>query len=490
VWSLRTAKIVIIFAGCLGMAYTQLTSCAAAIKYIQTLGGGGLHVGIFNALPTGMLFMQFVAAYLANSLKFRRRWWFWVTIAQRLIMLPFALGPWLFPQISDIVWLWTFLGAWAINNGMTHFSSPLWLSWMGDYLPKEGLNSFWGTRHLWMQLTAAASLLGGGIYLLESGVDARIGYAVMVVVATVLGVIDILMFYRVEEPPVVPLPRASFREILSGPFKHPGFRSFISFTCFWHVAAMIGAPFISLYLLEYIGMSLFQLLLLWTSAWVGGAISSRWLGHLAETYGNRPILIICTTLKSINMIALLVVQPGNVWQQFYWMVPVFMIDMTLNTGIAIANNGFLLKNSPAANRTMFIAAGTAVAGLCGGVTSIICGGLLTLTNGASLSIGSYQFNGFHALFLASLLMRLVAVALVRRVKEPDVHGTMRVVTTLIGVGPIRMLLYPVGLYRSRWADEAKALKRAGRGPTMNDADITIDCEDISPVVSTAKSAVR
>jgi hypothetical protein len=31
---------------------------------------------------------------------------------------------------------------------------------------------------------------------------------------------------------------------------------------------------------------------------------------------------------------------------FWIMVPVFIIDSLLNAGIAIANNGFMLKNSP------------------------------------------------------------------------------------------------------------------------------------------------
>ncbi len=440
---------VIVVAGCMGMAYTQLTACAAAIKYIQALGGNGFHVGIFNALPTGMLFMQFVAAYVANQLKYRRQRWFWVSIAQRLMLLPFVIGPYVFPQLGNQFWLWAFLLAWAVNNGLTHFGTPLWLSWMGDYLPKKGLNTFWGVRHLWMQLTAATALLASGLFLLSPESDFQAGYATLVAVATVVGVVDILMFFKVNEPPVTPLPQAGLWEVLSGPFHHRGFRSFIGFTCFWHVSAMIGAPFISLYLFEVVGMSLFQVLLLWTFSWIGGAISSRWLGRLAEEYGNRPVLIICTTLKSINMIALLLTGSGHPWLALLWLAPVFMIDMALNTGIAIANNGFMLKHSPAANRTMFIAAGTAVAGLAGGITSVLCGWYLITMNGWSTTIGPYQLNGFRTLFLVSLLMRLVATVLVKRVHEPTSTRTSRVLTLLIGVDVTRVLRFPVGLYRQR-----------------------------------------
>jgi MFS family permease len=272
----------------------------------------------------------------------------------------------------------------------------------------------------------------------------------------VLGVIDILLFLKVDEPPVTRLPTSSVREILAGPFGHPEFRSFIGFTCFWHVAAMIGAPFISLYLLQYVGMQLFQVLLLWTGAWAGGAISSRWLGRMAERHGNRPVLILCTALKSVNMVALLLV-PREPWLSFWLLLPVFMVDMALNTGITIANNGYMIKNSPVANRTMYIAAGTAIAGLCGGVASIVSGQVLTGISDWPIAPGWWNFTGFHVLFGVSLMMRLAAVLLVRRVRERDALPTTKVVKLLIGINPIRFLRYRAGPYEWRWRSESVVL---------------------------------
>lgn len=445
-WSLRQARTAIVIAGCLGTAYTQLTTSAASIQFCRALGGGGLHIGVQAAIPTLMLFMQFLAAWLANRLEYRRRYWFWLTLLQRLLLLPMAAGPWLFPEVSQSAWLWAFLAAFAVEQGLTHFTTPLWLSWMGDYLPKQGLNAYWGVRHLWMQLTAAAVLLGSGLWLSSDGVDIRHGFAALVGLGTVLGIIDICLFHKVEEPRVTQLPQASLREVLSGPFRHAGFRSFIGFTCFWHFAAMTGAPFISLYLLQYVGMSLFQVLLLWTFSWVGGAISSRWLGRAADHYGNRPVLTLCIALKSGLMASLLVVPREPAWA-LWLLAPIFMVDMALNTGIAIANNGFLMKHSPAANRTMFIAAGTAVAGLVGGLTSIVCGAWLTYMGDWSLPFVGRPINGFHVLFAVSIMLRFVALALVTRIQEPHVRPTMHMVTTLIGANPWRVLRFPVGLYR-------------------------------------------
>ncbi len=430
------------------MAYTQLTTSAASIEFVRELGGTGLHIGIFGALPTGMLFLQFLAAVVANRLRFRRRLWFWLTLIQRLIVLPVAAGPWLFPEVPDTVWVWAFLLGTAANQGLIHFTTPLWLSWMGDYLPHNGLNRYWGVRHLWMQWTAAASMLISVWVLMGTDLSIRFVLPMLVGLGAVLGVIDICLFSRVDEPPVTPHPSPSVWELLRGPFRNRDFRSFIRFTSYWHFAAMLGAPFISLFLLEVVGLSIGQVLLLWTCSWVGGAIFSRRLGQWAETYGNRAVLIVCIWLKPLNMIALLLI-PTDPTIVMSVLIPVFMVDAVLNAGVAIANNGFMLKNSPAANRTMYIAAGTAFAGLIGGATAIVAGGTLAVLQ----SRGADPSTAFHALFAASLAMRIVACGLVLRVRELATETPLPTLTSLIGASPSRILRFPVGLYRNWTSDE-------------------------------------
>lgn len=429
------------------MAYTQLTLSAASIDFVRTLGGTGLHVGILNALPVGMLFLQFLAAVVANHLVYRRRLWMALSLLQRSIVVPVAFGPVFWPEVSDAAWTWAFLAAIALNQGLLHFCTPLWLSWMGDYLPHGDLNAYWGLRQRWMQWTAAGSLLFGALLLYQTGLGVRIGYPILAVIAACFGILDILLFLKVEEPRVTPLPDANLKRVLLGPFLHPGFRSFIGFMCFWHFTAMIGAAFISLYLLQYVGMTLFAVLLLWTCSWTGGATMARWMGRLADRFGNKPLLVLCVTFKSINMIALLAV-PRDPAVAFWILVPVFMVDAVLNAGFAIATNGFLLKNSPAENRTMYIAAGTALAGLVGGLTAILGGGVLAALGDWSIRLGDWNYSAFHLLFTISLLLRFVAAGIVSRIHEPQSYDTVQVVTQLIGVTPLRVMRYPVGLYRS------------------------------------------
>ncbi|QDU96965.1 Major Facilitator Superfamily protein [Lignipirellula cremea] len=424
------------------MAYTQLTQSPATIRFAESLGATGLHMGILGAMPYCTLFMQFVAAVLANHLKYRRRVFLTIGIMQRLVLLPLAIGAAFAPPGYEMLYLWLLILATAANHAMANFCMPLWLSWMGDYLPRQGLSEFWGARHRWMQWAAAISLLGSAFYLWQSGLPIRVAYAGLIGVGSVLGVLDLLLFLKVEEPPVTQAKELRLGAVLTAPFRQPGYRSFISYACFWNFAAMIGAPFISWFLLSWIGMSLYQIMVIWTFSWIGGALFADRLGRWTERYGNRPMLIMCTFFKSANMIALLLI-PRDPNVAFLVLVPIFMLDAVLNAGIVIANNGFMLKNSPSENRSMYIAAGAALAGMVGGLTSIGAGAFLALAADWEWRSGDWTFTNFHVLFAASLVLRWASVLVAVRIHEPASKNTLHVVTQLIGATPLRLLRLPV-----------------------------------------------
>lgn len=429
-WSLKSAKRAIIVAGCLAAAYTQLTTSPATIAYIRSIGANELHIGILGALPTLMLFMQFIAAVIVNHLTYRRRIWFWAALTHRLMLLPTALGPWLFPECSDHFWVWMLLATTAINQGLLHFSSPLWLSWMGDYLPHKGLSAYWGKRQVWMQIAAALSLCAAAFLILKSGLPIAISYSVMTCVGTLCGVIDLLLFRRVMEPPVKQCPSPKLHQVFAEPFRNREFRRYIGFMCFWNFAAMAGAPFISLYLLSEVGMELFHVMLLWTISWVGGATLSRTLGRWADSHGSQPVLVMCVALKSSNMLALLLI-PHSPGIAFWILAPCFMLDAVLNAGILIANNGFMIKNSPSENRTMYIAATQAVAGMVGGLTSILAGWLMSAMAGQHWDVAGWRLGHFQVMFLSSIALRWMALAMTRYVQEPHARHTWDVVRELV-----------------------------------------------------------
>lgn len=463
-WSQAVAQRAIIVAGCLGMIYLQLTTSPATVQYARSLGANGFHIGILGALPTAMLFMQFVAGVAVTHVRYRRWLWLTVGITHRLVMLPAALGPMFWPDMPPGFWIWTLLGLTAVNYALSDFCHPLWMSWMGDYLPRQGLGRFWGRRHLWMHWTAAFALGLAALFTAYHPGGIKPAFAIMGVIAAFCGVADLLFFLWVDEPPVQTAPSPRLRDILVAPFQQREFRAFIGFMCFWHFAAMTGAPFISLFLLEYVGMDLFHVMLLWACSWIGGALTAGRMGWIADRFGHRPLLVLSIAFKSTLMLALILV-PSNPQLTFWLLIPVFMLDALLNAGIAIAQHGFLLSYSPVGNRTMYIAAGTAIAGMVGGVTSIASGAALRALAGWDFSFLAVGVSHFHVLFSISVALRLLAAVFVLRVEEPEAASTREVVTHL-------------------WQSAQRKFYR------LTNSTVRIDHPSPSSLLSAAESALR
>jgi hypothetical protein len=90
----------------------------------------------------------------------------------------------------------------------------------------------------------------------------------------------------------------------------------------------------------------------------------------------------------------------------------------------------MLKHTPSENRAMFVAAGTALAGMIGGITAILAGLALRQLEGWTLTYAGYTAVGFHVLFVISLALRLAGVHLARALHEPGATRTREVVWQL------------------------------------------------------------
>jgi len=192
---------------------------------------------------------------------------------------------------------------------------------------------------------------------------------------------------------------------------------------------------------------------------VGVALMSSYWGELADRHGHRPILAVCMGLKSLIVLAFLVSAPKTA----LWILPAALLfDSIWESGLMIASNGYMLKIAPRENRSMFIAAITGLAGICGGLGAMAGGGFLQATAGLQLDTLGRVWTNYHFLFLINILMRLGCIALAYRVHEPKAAAPDHLLYLLRGRWPMRFLLFPVGMYRRLDAQRASLFRDTRR----------------------------
>ena len=199
---------------------------------------------------------------------------------------------------------------------------------------------------------------------------------------------------------------------------------------------MVGAPFISMYLLEHVGMDLFHVLMLWTISWVGGRGAVQTLGQSGRAIWPaaraRPVhgLQVRSTCSACW-------RAPPIRRSRFGARADLHVRRVFERRHPIANNGFLIKNSPRENRTMFVAAGTGLAGIVGGAASIVAGAAwppATSGHGA----GGTTYVNFHVLFAVSLVLRLASAGLATRISEPASARARAVAGELLVAARLRM----------------------------------------------------
>lgn len=454
---LRRSLALITVSGCLAMIYSSAVSSPATTDFFRRLGARELEFGLLGGIPLIMIGMQFLGALLTNRLPRRKAAFMALAIASRLVYPVIACVPLFLPEERWGRTLPFLIALLAASGGMAHLMTPIWFSWMGDLIPRRKLSSFWGQRMLWMQVVWIASFLGIWLFTHCADLPITVVFPVLVGAGVTCGILDIMLFIWVREPPNALARNENLVATLAEPFRHADYRTFVLFSCAWSAAVMFGAAFQQIYVLESLGLSVSRTTLIWCMAGTGGVLSAKAWGRLVDRHGGRPVMVLCVSMKSLIVLIFMLITRESATLV---LSVAFFFDSMLNAGNAIASNGYMLRLAPRENRSAFIAAITGLAGMCGGVAALLAGVFLKRTAGFAWEGFGRTWNHYQLLFAIGLVLRLSCIGLVRRIRQPKSSRTLAVITAMQAEWPMRMLLFPVGLYRT----VTRAARRLDAGP--------------------------
>ena len=413
--SLRRSVRLLTLSACMYVVYAACIGSPVTTKFFLHIGADDLHIALLRGVPTVMLAMFFAGALLANRLTRRRPTFFALFLPARLLYLPVAFLPLIFPD-APIAWVMAaIIVLIALHGAMSNTGETLFQSWLADIIPHRILNRYLGGRQAWTSLTFVLSLLAVSAFVHWSDWPITVKFQVLVTVGVVMGLADIFLFFGIREPPHTAVRDQHPLRLLVEPIRHRDYRSFLRFMCVWRTGFLLAGTFSAYYLLKVLHVPLAHLILLHCVLMTVNALSSRAWGRLADKHGHRPILTICAALKPIYAASFFVMTPDNaVWV----LLPIMVLDGAVNSGISVASGGYAMKMAPVKNRSMFLAAASGLTGICAGVTAILAGVFLKSQSEATFDAGFVTLTKYHWVFGASLLIRIVCIVLIRTVREP------------------------------------------------------------------------
>ncbi len=336
-----------------------------------------------------------------------------------LLLLPVAAAPGLLPSAWKS--LWAVVVLWCLYHLLEYLGSVALWSWLGDLVPVRTRGRFLGRRERWMVAGQAAAMLAAGAFNYgwrQIHPDAPwAGYAIPAAAGACSLMASVVFLIRVPHPRAGSATAAAaigFSRLLA-PFADRRFRRLLYFGCWFSFFNGVTQSPQEMYPVQILGITLFTSLALRTGTRVGQFAVSPWLGRLADRFGNRPVMIASWPIAASGLFFYLLATP----QQWMWLVGAWAAWIAY-AGLNVCLPNLMLKLSPGADRTAYVAAYYTASGLCVAASTILGGAAFDFLRRERFVFwdGLFVLDCYQWMFLLGLITRLMGVAWLFLILEP------------------------------------------------------------------------
>jgi MFS family permease len=408
-----------IYTGAMGSIWGSLIAGLFFFHFGTSIGLTELHWGILAAGSAWLSTAQLVSAHITQRTGRRKALWFWFAITDRSLRLTGMLVAF---------WLWRagwpyaaiiFIVAINVSDLFNSMTSPPWLSWLADIIPSEEHGTFWGRRSAWIAVATVVVIIAAAVLADHVSEQHKLQVIIgLFVLATIIGLADLLIHGTIPEPQMVLPERNHFWRQVLEPLRDRAFRPWLTFNAAWTFSMTLGGALAALYFLnelkfknDFVG----GVIVVSCIPLLGTMISGKWSGRLVDRFGTRPVLF---------------------WGHMAWaLFPLFWLAATPQTArvmVAIAGaiagvsctaastaaNKLVVRVPPPGRCPIYTAVSTTLSCVVGGFAVLGAGAMLKALRGWSITIAGWPFGAFHLLFAVSFALRLLCtVAFVPRLDK-------------------------------------------------------------------------
>lgn len=202
----------------------------------------------------------------------------------------------------------------------------------------------------------------------------------------------------------------------------------IAFIGLWGLLLNVGMPFYTMFLMEGPGLSVGDVVKLTTTGSLGGILTLKGWGMLADRFGSKPVLMVAATVWSLVALAAWSLA-GPTWK-LHLHASYFVIGAT-TAGLQLCQFNLMVKLVPAERRAAYVSTFFALTSLLTALGPALGGWLLGRIPDHLGEFLGQPIRDFHVVFGLSLLGCLLVTNLLHRVREPaeqpvgEVWRTMR-----------------------------------------------------------------
>ncbi|MBI4020405.1 MAG: MFS transporter, partial [Candidatus Aenigmarchaeota archaeon] len=402
--------------------------------YVLFLKATNTEMGLLGlAQHLANVIAQIPGAKLAQHFS-RKSVWIATQLAAKLLLVPLAILPLLFPNPVTIAIAILGLVSFFIN-----LRKPAWISLLGDIVPQEMRAQYFGKRNALIGISGFVSTLLAGVIL------ALYGFSVIFFLSILLGVMIVFYFAKIHEP-AMGKRRHSYHYNLSSSIESVREaatinRSFIMLTSYMtyiNFAIEMVVPFIVVYMLKDLGLSYAEFGMVVALGVLSKVISSRYWGRMSGKFGDRTLIGVTGIL--VCFVPLGYVLSSNV----YHIALLRLYDGFVFAGFELMTFDYLLNITPQDKRPSYIGGHHFFTGI-GAILGALVGVLLV----GQVESSSFAFlQGLQILFMLSFILRLGALGFIPFISETSSKAEgipfRHIFAEAVALEPVREIKYTVG----------------------------------------------
>jgi MFS family permease len=380
--------------------------------FMRKLGAGDLVYSIVMALPVLGAVSQIFGSYFMETTGKRKFLFLASGFVHRLLWIPVAILPLLFGADMHTACIWIITVLITISSIANSVTGVAFNSWMGTLVPLEIAGRFFGLRTLVSTISGSIAGLCVGAFI--DHVDNLNGFAIVFVIGSLFGVVDIATFFKIKHPPLLlSEKKPSLKSIIVEPFKDKNYLNLAIFATAFAFSVNFPAPFFNVYMIENLKMNYFLIALAsQITASAGTILFVRKFGVLVDRYGNRPVVLFGAIGAAVIPALWIFTTPTNI-------IMIFVANFVSGVFWSAYNLGVfnqMLWFAPERNRSAYVACFSVLTNVFGVAIAYICGGYFMQYAGPVIDSMRIPFlmggniSSFQVLFIISTIMRLAAIA--------------------------------------------------------------------------------
>jgi MFS family permease len=389
------------FGGMVGFGETYLPA------FVLAIGLGEVTAGLISSVPliAGGL-MQMVSPFAVDWLKSHKRWVVICATVQCLSFVPFLFGALTgrFSATAALVSASLYWGA-GLATG------PAWNTWIETLVPRPLRARFFARRTFGQQFFVFAGFLGGGLWLQwhsSSGVSGRT-FALLFATAAGCRLISAATMTLQREPDPIPANtrRIPFRTVWPH-LKASGGGRLLLYLVAVQAAVQISGPYFTPFMFVQLGLSYAEFAGLLSAAFLAKVIALPLCGRIAHRLGAWKLLWV----GGIGIVPL-----AGGWvlsQNFGWLLFLQVFGGFAWAAYELAFFLLFFESIDKSERTSVLTFYNLL-----NTTGWVCGALI---GGLILKLAGTSYSTYLIIFGASSVARLLALALLARVRDVPVKS--------------------------------------------------------------------